>query len=157
MGSSYYIRECCPFVCWRHWFSTILTGPQATASALGRRRAGRDQGHRRATVPRPRLCGQRPRVTSVTGLVHSLGCSSRTIAPAWASPPLQPLAMPAQPTRLVLVGNTTCNGVSLHVSDRAVLTIRLFNDPRAAYQAPHPTTCTIRRLDRQSPSLRPVV
>jgi hypothetical protein len=96
---------------------------QATASGLGRRRSGRDQGHRRATVPRPRLCGQRPRVTSVTGLVHSLGCSSRTIAPAWASPPLQPLAMPAQPTRLVLVGNTTCNGVSLHVSDRAVLTI----------------------------------
>jgi hypothetical protein len=29
MGSSYYIRECCPFVCWRHWFSTILTGPHA--------------------------------------------------------------------------------------------------------------------------------
>jgi hypothetical protein len=60
--------------------------------------------------------------------------------------------MPAQPTRLVLVGNTTCNGVSLHVSDRAVLTIRLSNDPRAAYQAPHPTTCIIRSLDRQSPA-----
>jgi hypothetical protein len=84
MGSSYYIRECCPFVCWRHWFSTILTGPHAgslsftsdrfSLGATPRRpRPGPPPGHGAAPTPL--------RPTAQSHICDGLGPLTRLLKP----------------------------------------------------------------------------